>query len=385
MYYRSRIAGSLAAAGLITAAWWSVLLSRADAQFRKSTPEGVTRAVDLAPRNTQYLSLRALEIEYAGGDPRPLLERWAAIAPLSSAPRIRLGLDAEVRGDVGSAERWLLDAARVDHQFEPRWTLANFYFRQQRADEFWKWMRLALERSYSDRRPVFDLCWQMTSNPAQILAALPAQRDTLAAYLAYTMDSRRPEAAGPAAVKLASLRDPDDRAALYSATDWLLDAGRGGDAAEVWTALGYAAPQGIVSPDFDAPRIGHGFDWRRIESSGVAHLDEDSPPAHKIVFSGDQPESCELLRQPLALRKGSRYRLRWESRTSGIASPTGIVWLVSGQSGVLATRDEWAPAQFEFTAERDLEMLSLMYRRPSGQVRASGSLELRHVRLEPAP
>ena len=59
---------------------------------------------------------------------------------------------------IAGAERWLLDAARVDRQYEPRWTLANFYFRQQKMDDFWKWMRAALEVSYGDRVAAFDLC-----------------------------------------------------------------------------------------------------------------------------------------------------------------------------------------------------------------------------------
>ena len=45
----------------------------------------------------------------------------------------------------------LHEAARVDRTFDPRWTLANYYFRRQNWDEFWKWMRAAAEMSYGDR------------------------------------------------------------------------------------------------------------------------------------------------------------------------------------------------------------------------------------------
>ena len=76
MYYAF---GVFSLAGLAAAAWFSIVLARADHEFRKGTPEAVARAVELTPRNTAYLSLRALQVEYGGGDARPLLERMAAL------------------------------------------------------------------------------------------------------------------------------------------------------------------------------------------------------------------------------------------------------------------------------------------------------------------
>src|SRR5258707_704395 len=119
MYYVSRIAAALAVAALMTAGYFSIRLARADALFRTHDSQSVERATVLAPDNTDYLSFHALQIEYEGGDPSPVLEKIAALNPLASAPRIRLGLAAELRGDFDSAAKWLLDAARVDHQFEP--------------------------------------------------------------------------------------------------------------------------------------------------------------------------------------------------------------------------------------------------------------------------
>jgi hypothetical protein len=196
-------------------AWFSIQLARADAESRKGTAAGVARAVELAPLDTAYLSLQALQVEYAGGDADALLERIARITPDAAAPRIRLGLDAEARGDTASAERWLLDAARVDHQFEPRWTLANFYFRQQKTDAFWTWIRAALEVSYGSRDAVFDLCWKASPDASVILArAIPDRpilnsHDVLAALVAYQVWKERGDAA-PAAIRLSRWRDAGD-------------------------------------------------------------------------------------------------------------------------------------------------------------------------------
>ncbi len=188
MYYALRI---IAALGLAVASFFSVRRARADAEFRRGTPEGVTRAVDLAPSNGEYLLFRALQLDYDGADAAPLLERAAAVNPMNSTPRIRLGLGAEIRGDNSSAERWLLDAARVDHQFEPRWTLANFYFRRENFPEFWTWLRSALEISYGDRRPAFDLAWRASAQAKEIARAIPDRREVVAASLGYLLDTHR--------------------------------------------------------------------------------------------------------------------------------------------------------------------------------------------------
>ncbi|HEX5430865.1 MAG TPA: hypothetical protein VFW83_02785, partial [Bryobacteraceae bacterium] len=301
---------------------------------------------------------------------------------LSSAPRIRLGLDAEARGDIKTAEQWLLDAARVDRQYEPAWTLANFYFRQPRQDDFWKWMRTALAVSYGDRRPAFDLCWRTTQDPKEILAqAIPERREVIAAYLTYLIQEKRLDAAAPVASKLANWHRPGDLPLLYAASDAFLNGNQGNAASSLWTALGHPAPSGIFSPDFGNPRIGHGFDWRLIESSGVTHLAEDNPPAHRIIFNGQQPESCELLLQFLALDSGRQYTLQWEARTSGFPAQTGLEWRIGSERGQLAASDEWKSGEFTFTASADWPTLSLTYQRPLGEVRAEGYLEIRHVRI----
>lgn len=92
---------------LAAAAAWSVWLARADAEFRRGTPEGVARAMELLPGNTAFLAFGALQAEYDGRDSEPLLRRMVELNSMLSAPRIRLGLAAEQRGEAAEAERWL--------------------------------------------------------------------------------------------------------------------------------------------------------------------------------------------------------------------------------------------------------------------------------------
>jgi tetratricopeptide (TPR) repeat protein len=267
-----------------------------------------------------------------------------------------LGLAAEQGGDIIAAERWLLEAFAVDHQFEARWTLANFYLRQDRPNEFWTWIRSALEFSYGDRRPAYELLWRMSSDAEEILTRGIPERDAVAAdYLAFLLDQRRTEALAGAAKKVA------DQNLLLAAVDALLDGARYDEAVEVWRQAGRNAPDGVTAPDFETPQSGHGFDWRFYRSTGVAH-----PFPGRVRLSGDQPESVELLRQVVGgLRPGGRYRLQWQ------VSPEvpGVGWRIDG---VQAT---------EFRASSAVVVLSLWYQRPLGEVRAEATLDLSDIRL----
>jgi hypothetical protein len=371
--------------GLVAAGRWSIRLARADAAFRQRTPAAVARAIELAPDDGAYLSALALQAEYSGQDSTPLLEEFARLNPRASAPRIRLGLAAELRGDPQQAERWLKEAFSVDRQFETRWTLANFYFRQGRSDEFWTWMRSALEMSYGDRVAAFDLCWQNTDDAQEILdRAIPNRREVVASYLAYILNHHRQPAIAGAASKLAKMRVPADLPLLYAATDNLLSAGQAGEAAALWQALGNTRPEGITHPDFEDPGVahgsGHGFDWIFSETPGITQIALDTPAGHRINFSGQQPESCELLRQAIGgLRPDASYVLHWEARTQGVASPTGLTWRIAGSVGEIGASEDWSAGQLNFRPDSDHAVLVLSYRRPQGQVRTEGHLDLRQV------
>lgn len=379
VYYVSRVVAIAVLLVLIVAAVYSIRLTIADAAFRKQTPEGVARALEILPERASYLLLRALQLDYDSEDATALLERAARVNPLSSTPRIRLGLAAETRGDFAKAEMWLLDAARVDRQFEPRWTLANFYFRRERWDDFWKWMRAALENSYGDRRLAFELCWRVTQHSDEVLRrAIPDQHDVLATYLYYMMDRHR-EAAGPVALKLAALGNSADVPLIESACDVLIDSGKVAEARQLWRRLGHQQTALLTNGDFAAEPGGHGFDWRLAHTPGVTDI--SLPGAHRIAFSGRQPESCELLRQFVVLEAGKRYSLHWEARTPGLGSLTGVEWRAGEARGAVENADDWRGGGLDFTAGAVLTPIALAYQRPSGEARAEGSVEIRNVVL----
>jgi len=241
-------------------------------------------------------------------------------------------------------------------------------------------MRSALEISYGDRAAAFDLCWQMSMDPSEILNAIPEKREVLAAYLAYVLSHHKQDAIAGAASRLARTRSSEDVPLLYTAIDNRLSAGDAGEASDLWQALGNPRPTGVTHPDFEQPRIGHGFDWIYPETQGVGHVALDLPPAHRIRFSGQQPESCELLRQVVGgLRMGAEYTLHWDARTQGIASPTGLQWRIAGRSGDVAASGDWSQGSLAFKPESDHATLQLVYRRPEGQARTDGQIDLKRV------
>jgi hypothetical protein len=371
-----RFARLILLAPLTAAGWFSIHLAVADQQFQQHTPESIARAIEIEPRNTEYIALRALQVDYDGGDSTTLMERAAELSPLSSAPRIRLGLAAEIRGDYSTAERWMLDATRVDRQFEPRWTLANFYFRRANSDSFFTWIRQALAVSYGDRRPAFDLCWRMGDVSNILDRAIPDRREVVAAYLTYLIDSHR-DAVAPAAMKLAHFGDPADRELLLGASDALIANNDAAPARQLWATLGYSSSPGIFNGSFASRPLNHGFGWRRIEQTGVVHTAVDQPrSAWRIAFDGRQPESCDLLTQVVNLEPRARYSLHWESRTSGLPTPSGLEWRIGDLRVPVET------GQATFVAPSEIPRLTLVYQRPLGQARAEGSIEISKVSIE---
>lgn len=365
LYYMQPAATFGLVCALLWGIWNAARWAWTDALYRRGTAEDIARAIEWNPDNTAYLAAAALQQEYNGEDPGALLERIVHMNPTLAAPRIRLGLAAEQRGDVAGAEKWLLEAQAADRQYETRWTLANFYLRQDRAGEFWKWMHAALEYSHGDRTAAFDLCWRASGDVGEILErAIPPRPEVAGDFLRYVIGRNLPEAIAPAALRV---HEPN---LLLVATDKLIEARRFAEASTVWEQAGRGRPQGVTAPHFDGAMSGLGFDWRWQAREGVSYLRLDAGRGLRIRLSGTQPEDVELLRQYVGgLRAGGRYRLRW---TAEGEVPAGLQWSLDG-----------APVTDRFQPRAEVGLLTLHYRRPQGSVRAAGTFEIREVRVLP--
>src|SRR5689334_2326806 len=164
---------------------WSTRLAIANAYYNIGTPEALERAAALNPYDAQYRSWLAELKQHQDRDAGRDLWTAVRLNPYHSSAWIRLGLDAELRADYPQAERFLLEAARIDKQFEPRAALANFYFRRENYPQFWQWTRLAFQMGYGDLSPLFQLCTQTGASPAEVLErALPENASVVRKYLA---------------------------------------------------------------------------------------------------------------------------------------------------------------------------------------------------------
>lgn len=387
------------------ATYWCGRLAWADHLSRAADPAIVARAVRLSPGDAGYRLRLADAQQNTGADPAAALAAARTLEPGNANTWIRLGLAAEVRGDLRVAERDLLQAARASRLFGPRWALANYYFRRGDASQFWQWARESLLISYGGRSGVFQLCWHMRQDAGIILKrAIPERRDVLNAYLLFLLRENRQAASEPVAIKLAALATPEDQSTMVFWCNRQLDAGAVAATVEVWNTLctrhvlPYApldrdrAP--LTDGDFAVQPLNSGFAWRLPAVPGVSWGISRSSRHFWFTFSGDQPEICTPLLQFVPVTPGAAYRFRFGYRTSRIPPASGLRWSVSdGLTGADLASDspwlgspDWKREEVNFTAPSGgLARLSVTCQRLPGSTRIEGSLELRGLSVERRP
>jgi tetratricopeptide (TPR) repeat protein len=333
-----------AAARTLNTAW-------ADILYRRNTLDALIDAAAADPRNANIRLWLAEHQQHAGLDASAALEAAIHLRPDHARSWIALAIYEESLGRLADAEGHLLHAASIDRMFEPRWALVNFYFRRDNPDQFWKWVRSALEMAYGDLAALWDLCWRAARSPSDIEAILPADPAIRATYLRFLINVS-PQAAAPVAVDLAERHPLPYRTLLIEWTSRLLDARLPGPAARVWSALCRHGAANCENGRFQTAPSGQGFDWRIARP--YTHL----RPGLRLSFDGRQPETAEIL-------------WRYVAADTGKVLP---VWTAPPDAGFA-----W---RVEAVAQR-LSRVILEYRRPLGSPRFQGSFELHSVRLEP--
>src|SRR5208282_2217428 len=120
------------------AALTAIRLAVADTVFRQDTAEAVKCAIAIQwPAPAAEFEERLAELDAL--DAREALQRALIANPRSSAAWMALGLLQDSTGDPLAAEQSLQQAAQVDRQYLPAWTLSNFYFRRANRERFWLW------------------------------------------------------------------------------------------------------------------------------------------------------------------------------------------------------------------------------------------------------
>jgi hypothetical protein len=390
----ARIAAS---AVLLLAGYASLRFARADWLFRVNTLESLREAIHLAPGNSLYYSWLAERLEFEGQDSQAMLEAAARLNPRAAKVWTRLGLRAEIAGNRVAAERMLLQAAAVDHGFAPRWALMNFYLRQNDAGRFRIWARRALEMGYGDLTSVFDLCWKFTQDAGQIFQLVPDSPYVLTKYLTYLESKDRLALSIPVADSLLQHGTSKSCPALLDYCDAQLGHHDAAAAIGIWNGMCRRKwiDRAALEPDrclslsnghLRGQFLEKGFDWRTLSDPEVTMLPMSSAGGLKVILSGQQPEQCRLLWQIVPVAPHREYRLHFSYRTDGMKQ-IGIGWQAAGQiQSALPPSEAWSEQAFSFpSGDAELVELALVYRRPSGQMRAEGAFLLRDLRLDCQP
>lgn len=388
---------------LILGAYQCLVFARAAIFYQQDTATSIPAALALVPFDGAYVARLAT---WQPARKEELLSQAVALNPFDVDSWIQLALTAELQnGDARAAERYYLRAAEVDKMFRPRWALTNFYFRQQRLNEFFHWARATLEITPYPAAPVFAQMWLVTQNQERLSEVIPDRPGILLQYVLYLQKESQFDAI-PSIVKRLTTNVDAERASAYGRDDVigpmedrLILAGHFDAAFQVWNILcgthwlPYAAPTNaspLTNGDFRKPVFGKGFDWAVVNVNGSA-VDQDSEHSLvRISFNGDQPDHTPLLRQFVPLRPGGNYRLDWSTESEGMASPSGLSWHLysvgGGASQDLRSGDVLASSSgkwtFKANAATDCGILMLAYTRPLGSTRATGTVRLRTVSLK---
>lgn len=309
------------------------------------------------------------------GTLRLAISRAVEMNPLDSSAWITLGLEAEQAGDVHRASEYLLRAEKVDQQYLPAWTAANFFYRHANDVEFWRAARQAAAMSYDDPAPLIDL---VDHREAGAVAALERLGDTPrleSGYLRFLIGQSRWLEAQAVAAKLASRHDPQDGELLASFSEHLIAAGQG------------ETPFELANGDFQTRPSGHRFDWRVTPPPDGASRWE--PGRLRLWLASSTPDACPLLDHWVMIAAGE-YRLRFRYRTEGLAEPTGLRWVLSREgieeaTGLALARatDSERSANWSFSVKKKgVYQLQLVYVRVPGTIHIEGGVELTSVGLE---
>jgi hypothetical protein len=378
-------------------------LVQAEPLARRDTVSALESALRIEPGNAEYHA-RIAVLDATRNDE---LETALRLNPRAQSLWIMRSVHQEEEDDVAGAEKSLQRANLVSQYYMPRWSLAAFYYRQGRREEFLEWGRKALSVGYGAPDSIFRMAQRLQFTPAEILNRLiPKSPERVSAYLELVLRDGDLDAAFEAGGKLLEIGTKSDRDRVGEACDGLFAAGRIGDAVGLWNRtiqagwidlkpLDVARGASLSDGTFAKTSLQMGFDWRYAAISGVWSSTSHADSSLRLEFSGNQPESCELLSQPVPLLPDRRYKLVARYRTDGIVAAGGLRWRVQSLDRKLSLLDgvmskateDYADETFEFRtpAQKTPATIVLAYTRSPGTTRIEGRLWLQSVKLELVP
>ena len=372
--------------------WSSLTLARADYLFKEDTEQSVRAAIRLVPDGWEYyMRLAQFDRDHA----RELLTTSLELNRWDAQADIELGLQYEVEGDFGRAERQLLQAYDVDHTYLPRWSLANYYFRRDDMPAFWAWAQSAAAMPADDVGSLFELCWRVSPDPGTITPAIGNEKpELLRQYINFLLAKDQPGAVAVIAPRLVRAGDPQsDLPALLSVVNQLVVLNDAAAANALWHLLierHWVVADTTVpnNAGFQREPLPVSFDWALPEYQGLHSWPGSS--GLETEFTGSQPEDCTIAQQAVVLTPGD-YTFSYAYRTSDIPPATGIRWQIfDAKSGIVfaespdLSSDELAHSSLNFSVPPGVPLLGirLFYRRTLGTTHIAGMLDVVSTQIQ---
>lgn len=385
----------------------SAHIALADLRAQHDGLDGVDAAIRMEPGDSVLLAREALfrnDNDELSTVLDQKLQHAAELDPLNAELPMALGLREEFRGHLAEAERYLVHAADIDHTFRPAWTLANFYSRSDQPDRSWPMIRrvLNLNPLGLDPTPIFDLCWNLTSDPKKILELIPSGGVIPLQYLYYLMNHKHTDAAievWPRVLDATTTPDTGFVNVMTAFVDSVIQAHRISDAVRLWNQLvdrkviesgklDPAAGDSIADPNFGFPLIESGFGWRVTHDPKVSVVKSFS--SLRFEFDGNEPESSILLTTFAPIAPVKAYRMTWKTDASRLSSrqDPGFVLQVIQQPGNVVTEcpalshsGESGACTFTSGPGAGTAQINLVYRRALGTTLVQGTFQIDNLNL----
>lgn len=387
-------------ASALAAAIYSFVLARASWLFRQDTAISVPAAVELVPFDSTYVARLAA---WRPAEKIALLHRAVELNAFDSESWIQLGFASEFQQhDRASAERYYLKAAEVNKMFLPKWTLTNFYFRQEQPTEFFHWASATLAITPYSPEPVFVQMWLISQDADQIARNMPDRPRILLPYAWFLSNSRQYSSIPlivQRLIKAAGTMDPRawGRDGLVATIeDRLIAEGQRDPALQIWTSMVKAgwlheeipsAEHPLSNGNFRTPLFRHGFDWMPAEIEGVRIEESPTEGLIRLQFSGNEPERCAVLQQYVPMEAGRTYSIGWQASSIPGDTLSGLRWHLRPVGKApefdLASSDLGLTQSGSWTVRApqgsELYLLTLEHARPLGHLRAKGTFILKSV------
>ncbi len=374
----------LALAALLLAAaaldiTWCIRYAWAAAVASQETIPNLRRAIQLTPDYAGYYA-RLASLDPSNGT--KWIDSALKLQPTDPVLWMERSVRQEVAGHPAAAEASLLEAARRDRQYVPRWALAAFYFRQRNLPKFQESARQALEMAFGDALPLFQMAAVLGLSLDDVRRTmLPDRPPVLAAFLSECLRRNDFPEALRTATRLIQIGKPENRPTVLAAIDALYAANRIPASVDLWNRLAAAhwidhapiTPAALIpNPDFSHEFLPAAFDWHQSVLDGVVYWRLGNGRGLQIELSGREPETCTLLTIPLPTDPSRTYTL--QTQVSGFPKDTGLEWKLGAQ--------HWEAA---VDLKADLKSppgpLTLVYNRALGTKRIEGTLNLRRVAI----